>query len=382
MSTIDYRCDYCNCDSVVHVYQPIGSERMASVGICECCGLVQSTFNTSSYKKNIQLTSGAAWGNIRYGKILALKGHLPYIDEYCRSVIQKKGNFLDIGSSRGAFVDYLCGIDQTVNITAIEPDPRILGEYIFKDNVDFHGEIFENCTNLGKFDFIYSSHTIEHVCSASSMLSLMRDVLNNDGMLLMACPNIDYIEDTVISEEFFLDKHKFHFSKILLQNMLSTNGFTVIADHSSTAEIIFLCKGDQRKTIITAPEQAVLEKKRIQRYSELLKFNRQKFRKYAETISHMAKDKQIIIWGTGRIFDALINIGGLRTEDITILVDSILPKFQKDVHGIPVHFPDDLVGFSAENTYIIVCSKLYFDEIKRIAKQMKFTNIFSYSELC
>ena len=214
MCIIKPTCDFCNSYELESCYSPLGTTRGAHVLICHKCGLVQTSYDESRYKKIVSTTGEARWGNIRNGKILALKTHMPHIETECRSIINKGGRFLDIGSSRGAFVDYLCEISPSASITAIEPDMTVIGDYTKRPNVHFYGDLFEHCEYLGKYDFIYCSHSIVHSDSAKRMLLQIHNMLCDDGILFISCPYIDAINDNNIAEEFFIDKHKFHFSQI------------------------------------------------------------------------------------------------------------------------------------------------------------------------
>ena len=63
------RCDSCNSKDLRKIYRSESTIRDLSLFICNECSLLQSFPKRSGvYPKTVSVTSGAAWGYIRYGK--------------------------------------------------------------------------------------------------------------------------------------------------------------------------------------------------------------------------------------------------------------------------------------------------------------------------
>lgn len=381
MSTTDLVCDYCHATDMEAVYTPIGTKRGACVMVCQRCGLVQTRYDGKFYAKHKDTSASASWGNIRYGKILSLPKHITCMDSYCRSIAARKGKFLDIGSSRGAFVDYVCALDPALDITAIEPDATVLDSYIHKENVHFFQGRLEDYQGTEKFDFMYSSHTLEHADSAQTMISRMAHMLKDEGYIFLACPSLLTIRSDIIAEEFFLDKHTYHFSPDLLKDILLANNLKVIDDYSTDGEIIFVCALSPAIPSPYKRSYARLAKEDIKKYAQRLQENRLKFIDKAQQLTELSKKYSLVIWGAGRIFYNLLTIGKCNPSVISRVVDSSLPKYVQDVQGIAVHFPDSLQDMDKETTCIVVCSYKFYSEIAAKAQDMGFTHIKSYLSL-
>ena len=67
-------CDFCRPDSLTFAYAPDGSTRGLKVYVCQHCGLVQSAPRIARTKErhSAAVSGGADWGNVRYGKGVAM----------------------------------------------------------------------------------------------------------------------------------------------------------------------------------------------------------------------------------------------------------------------------------------------------------------------
>ena len=65
----NFICDNCHNENFSYSYEAAGSSRGVKVYICDDCGLLQSFPRIAHVKdRPRKVTSGAAWGNVRYGK--------------------------------------------------------------------------------------------------------------------------------------------------------------------------------------------------------------------------------------------------------------------------------------------------------------------------
>ena len=93
---------------------------------------------------------------------------------------------MDIGSSTGVLLKVMRARGRDVEVVGVEPN-----------------KIFRECSNEnvvadiseveGKFDFISIIHTLEHLPRPREMLDTIRDLMTDDGTLLIEVP-IDSIE--------------------------------------------------------------------------------------------------------------------------------------------------------------------------------------------
>ena len=239
----DASCDFCSRGAIEPVYEVPGSAIGAVVAVCSRCGLLQSVAAKKNDRKErvASTSSDATWGNIRHGKGLRLQAALSLLTS--RVPWHEVKTLLDVGSNRGHFVRWALANYPHVEATGIEPDGTIVNDYRETAGLTLRVERFEHVPlRPNSFDFVYCSHTLEHADSAATMLIGMRDALKPGGRLFLEIPNVAVIEGSNVVEEFFMDKHTFHFEHDLLLEYATHLGFTLDggADCTNVSNITFL----------------------------------------------------------------------------------------------------------------------------------------------
>jgi 2-polyprenyl-3-methyl-5-hydroxy-6-metoxy-1,4-benzoquinol methylase len=148
---------------------------------------------------------------------------------HCRKV-------LDIGSGNGAMTALLhkAGFE----MTGMEPD-RIGFEIARKENPDipfFNIGVYDNTSELGKFDVVVSSEVIEHLFDPGALLQVSKKHLKDGGYLVLTCPHHGYLKNLLISLTNKWDLH-FHpqrlgghikfWSHKSMKSFLEAHGFDV-----------------------------------------------------------------------------------------------------------------------------------------------------------
>jgi SAM-dependent methyltransferase len=96
---------------------------------------------------------------------------------------------LDIGSATGEFVDIsrrngikAVGLDVSAHV--VKKAIRNYGNYFYQGDLDSFPSDLENL----KFDVVHLNHTFEHFLEPTSSLKKMRDLLEDDGILIIEVP--------------------------------------------------------------------------------------------------------------------------------------------------------------------------------------------------
>ena len=122
-------------------------------------------------------------------------------------------NLCDVGANRGSFINKIHKEFPSLKVAAIEPDTRVIDDFLKHDKLEI---IFDRVENVDidpkTFDFIYSAHTLEHLESPFTILKKLRKWIKDDGLCYFEVPNLDFIKSKDIIEEFFIDKHTYHYS--------------------------------------------------------------------------------------------------------------------------------------------------------------------------
>lgn len=377
-------CDFCKEPINNFVYNVPESYSNTKIGVCEKCGLVQS-YKFIEIKKSeriVSASSGADWGNIRHGKGLRLNLITTKLDQYINWNGVK--TVLDIGSNRGDFVKWIANKKLNISITGIEPDVNIIKDYKDLPYIQLINGRYENIKlNKNYFDFIYCSHTLEHADSASTMLEGIRSNLKLNGYVFLEIPNLAILDYENNVEEFFIDKHKYHFDNKTLSNYLKFLRFEVIKDFTDKFNISLLLQKTSIKlnkgNYVPVITQSDGNKTLIKKYIELLPKNRERLIKIADVIHKFTDRQSVAVWGAGRIFDALVKYGGLKTEKISCLIDEYLSKYISEFHNIEINEPDYLKRITPQ--VVIVLARSSTEEISNKIRVYGIKNVIKFDDL-
>ncbi len=383
-STIDAACDFCGTALDRVIYIPQKSRRGAEVALCGKCGLLQTLYGRPETERISTLSCDADWGNVRHGKGVrfdAAREALAGVDWSGMSQV------LDVGSNRGDFVRWVNRLHPHLSIHAVEPDARVVGSYRDDDAFEMSISRLEDLVlDAARYDFVYCSHTLEHAASASGMLTQISHALVPGGLLFLEVPNIAALrlEDTV--EEFFIDKHTFHFDRAGLVDYVEHLGFEVLSaeDDNDIYNVSLLVKraNPPNATPYSPAVEVELAAKKalLATYADILAANRRKLKQLVDNliIPFVARQK-VAFWGAARIFDALVKYGGLSSNQVGCLVDSHLWSIVGQTHGTPIRKPDYLKRY--EPQVVIVLARSAATHIANDVRSLGIRHVVKFQDL-
>lgn len=380
-SIIDQACDRCGTVALSALYTPIGTRRGVQVALCQQCGLVQSIQTISTPSERIQsLSCDADWGNVRHGKGARLNSAITFISDHV--VWPHLRRVLDVGANRGDFVLWIAEHSSNAEIIAVEPDVNVLNAYREVPRINTIVGRFETVELIAPFDFIYCSHTLEHAQSSRKMLERLRDLLGDQGLLYLEVPALEAISKSGIVEEYFIDKHTFHFDRKGLREWVSELGLCVVAENDShdLYNITLLLKRGEQHPSFCNSERVEHNRKLIHNYLKQLEANR-KILKYMveQQLRPLATRQRVAYFGAGRIFDALVKYGGLDPHSVHVLVDSYLHGKVPEIHGLPIEKPAALKQF--EPQVCVVLGRSAEDQMRAVAIRHGIRHVITFSEL-
>src|ERR1700744_2742143 len=264
-------CDFCGKDSLTFAYQPEGSTRGLKVYLCNHCGLVQSAprIDRTEKRHDAAVSGGADWGNVRYGKGFRTQAAMDALARHTK--FQDAVALLDVGSNRGRFVAAFLEAAPNADVTAVEPDERYSDSCAGLPRTRLMQSRIENAALAdASFDIVHSCHTIEHLAHPFTSLKDHARVLRPDGLLVLDAPNIALIGGDDILEEWFIDKHLYHFSKNTLARMIEAAGFSTVAnpDPADLTNLLFVARKTRAPASQISPDlvEAACAQAMIQRY--------------------------------------------------------------------------------------------------------------------
>ncbi len=376
-------CELCGSDALEGVYTPERSTRGITVHICGRCGLVQSLPRADRAPRAAAAVSGGAdWGNVRYGKGFRTKIAVDAVLRQCDP--QAHFSLLDVGSNRGSFARALLSAAPHAHITAVEPDERVAQSCAGLARTELQVSRIEDAAlETGRFDILHSCHTIEHLAHPAHVLDDHHRVLKDGGRLVLDAPNIAILGADDIVEEWFIDKHLYHFSERTLSRMVEAAGFAIVekADRGDAANLFLVArKADAVDSAVAADPQEV-EKA----YELMTSYVATRAHNMAALVAvaaelHALAPKGVAMWGAGRIFDSLVTHGRFDARALRLLIDTHLKAHVGERHGCALAGPEDLI--QAKPGVIVVMSRGFADAIAAEARKFApAAEILLYTDL-
>lgn len=376
-------CGLCNETSLEEVYVPERSTRGIKIHLCRHCGLVQSLPRIDhAPRRGAAVSSGADWGNVRYGKGFRTKAALDAISRHVD--LSTPLSLLDVGSNRGSFARAFLDAAPQAHLVAVEPDERVVNSCAdFERTKLVHARIEFAALLTNGFDIVHSCHTIEHLADPVSVLADHWRTLKRDGLLVIDAPNIAFLGINDVVEEWFIDKHLFHFSPRTLSRMIEMAGFEIVEgpDRSDRENLLIVA----RKTAAAPPafghdhREAERAEDLIATYVATRARNLMALTAVAADIASM-KSRRVAMWGAGRIFDSLVVHGNFDARGLALLIDKHLKPLVPERHGCEVQAPEALK--TADAGVVIVMSRSFAPEIADEARRLApAAEILFYSDL-
>lgn len=362
------QCDFCKSSKLTKVYVVPTSLINAIIYSCDDCGLLQSIYGDKTNKHTHKsISSGADWGNIRHGKKIRLNSSINVLKDNLD--LEKIKHILDIGSNRGHFVNYI--LDNTDSyIDAVEPDSRILDNYKNSINLRLYNERFENIFFDKCYDLIYCCHTLEHVDSASFVLTKMVNLLSNNGYLFIDVPSARILNKKDNVEEFFIDKHTYHFNEELLINYIKALGIDIIYSNDDDYNIVLIGK----KT-----NKSLINYQLINDYKNTLKYNHNMLCSIVDKIHLLCQTDDVTLYGASKIYDALVTHGKLDVTKIKYVVDDYLYGYIDKAHKKELT-DSQLINSTNTNTVILLTRSATPKLIEELNKK-NIKNIITFNQL-
>jgi ubiquinone/menaquinone biosynthesis C-methylase UbiE len=363
-------CDFCSNDKLIPGHTPEGGTRGLTVYTCADCGLVQSypRIARTSDRHAAAVSGGADWGNVRYGKGFRTKQALEAIAAHTNLCLPL--HLLDVGSNRGSFARAFLEAAPLAALTALEPDERFADSCAdLTRTLLVRARTEDTLLPANSFDIVHSCHTIEHLAEPFAALKDHARVLKPGGLLVIDAPNIALIGGEDIVEEWFIDKHLFHFSANTLGRMIEAAGFEIIqeSDPGDTINLLFVARkhGETQAMIGADPVEVTAARELLTRYKETRARNLAALREAAFALKAM-QPRRLAVWGAGRLFDLLVREGGFDPRSLTLLIDSHLKEYMSERHGVALCGAEGLSQTPVDA--VIVMSRMFANEIAADAK--------------
>lgn len=324
-------CELCGRDGLTLAYAPDHSHRGISVHVCCFCGLVQSL-------PRIDHQPGAASRDtLRFGK--GFRSHVA-LAALKRHITTDHFRLIDVGSNRAVFVAALTQAFPAADVVAVEPDAHVANAAAEK--AELHVARIESLKlDAGAFDVVHSCHTIEHLAHPARVLKDHARILKPGGLLILDAPNIAVTGSEDILEEWFADKHLYHFSARTLTRMVEAAGFEILEQPDpSDLENLFIVARKSGTPHKAEPDPAEVDRavELVSSYAATRAHNVEALHTLVEDLAGLTA-QGVAVWGAGRLFDTLVIHGGFDPKNLAVLIDTHLKAHVGERHGVALSDP-------------------------------------------
>ena len=207
--------------------------------------------------------------------------------------------------------------------------------------------------------------------------------LKDGGILILDAPNTALLASDDIVEEWFIDKHLYHFSARTLTRMIEAAGFTILEhpDPKDRSNLFFVAQKNGVKPAHTGSD--LLE---VEYATDLMAtYIANRARNMAALTAVAAElltlaPRRVAMWGAGRLFDSLVTYGRFDATALTVLIDKHLKAHVGERHGCTLTGPEDLAG--ANPGVVVVMSRDFAGEIAaEVGKLTPGAEIILYTDL-
>lgn len=212
-------CHICK-NNVYRVYKIVKGKRIYECLRCNL-GLINPADNFQSINRSKIIT-----GLYNFEEYQKIEGKLrKWFERLTDEAVKykKSGNVLDIGAGYGLFSTILQRKGNFVT-DLLEPEQKI--KYNLKIN-KFYKSSFENFNSRDKYDIIVMMDVIEHFADPLKNLKKIKNLLNDDGILIIQTPNYRSLMAKICRDWawWMIEDHKFFFSPKSLGKILNKSGF-------------------------------------------------------------------------------------------------------------------------------------------------------------
>ncbi len=200
---------------------------------------------------------------------------------------------------------------------------------------------------------------------------------------MLDAPNTALLASDDIVEEWFIDKHLYHFSARTLTRLIESAGFTILEqpDAKDRSNLLFVARKNGG-----APAHVGSDLPEVEYATALMAtYIANRARNMAALTAVAAElatlaPRRVAMWGAGRLFDSLVTYGRFDATGLTLLVDKHLKAHVGTRHGCALNGPETLAA--ADPGVVVVMSRDFASEIAaEINKLTPRAEIILYSDL-
>jgi len=226
------------------------------------------------------------------------------------------------------------------------------------------------------YDFIILLHVMEHVEDLRKAVACLRGVLAPKGRVFVEVPDGSRLAGLPDAPyQVFSNEHINFFSTVSLSNLFRTNGFSVVTTGEDVRE---QCENTRCNVawgvfeVTDAPQEMEPDRVSEPGLRRYIEESAETDRRVFQAIRDGARNRELLVWGTGAHTRRLLATGGFTDIRIAAFIDSN-PQYQgRELRGVPVISPASIQGHTEP---ILISTRGFQREIRdQIRQQLKLDN--------
>ncbi len=186
--------------------------------------IIGSYYKSEQYISHNDVSGGVINKAYRTVRAFTLRSKLTLINKLNRGT----GRVLDVGCGTGAFLE-TCKMGGW-DVMGIEPDPHARAVSSKKLQINIRPTL-NALVGTDSFDIICLWHVLEHISSLNQTIQQLRELLIEDGTLVVAVPNSDSYDATYFKEHwaaYDVPRHLYHFTPSTIEPLFKKHGFRLM----------------------------------------------------------------------------------------------------------------------------------------------------------
>lgn len=274
------------------------------------------------------------------------------VDRICQE--RRLKNVLEIGCFDGFILYNLA--NKSFNVCGCDPSKGAdiassFGMEIYKRYFD--SKFFID--NKKSFDIIIFRHFIEHVQQPFDLLEDVKEILRDDGVIIIETPNVEYYLENGSFETFGF-QHLQNFSIFSLKSLLKKTSLNLI-DHKITPENLIVVVSRVGDECSISDDHRT---KSVQQFKGNLQRQVKSLRGYLKPF--IEQRKEIVLWGAGGFCGYFFPLYGFDESAISYVVDIDQRKWDMCFmdKNLKIYPPKRLLSNTPD---LIVITSMYSNEI-------------------
>ena len=167
-----------------------------------------------------------------------------------KKVTKKQGLLLDYGCGAGLFIKYATSHGWVTR--GIEPNTE--ARAVCKElGLTVEAPEFLTSINEQKFDVITLWHVLEHLHDIEIVIPKLKSLLNIDGFIVVAVPNIDSWDAKKYKENwaaYDVPRHLYHFTPKTIEKLFAKFGMSIVSTHPMKFDAYYVSMLSEGKSVL------------------------------------------------------------------------------------------------------------------------------------